>query len=113
MSAVELIDRAGLRSVEHEKGIPDFLKILHDDACALLVETVAPGADVLNNNIDVIKTSIQSIPTETNVQFTAIPAEYELLWKIRKGLFPSIGAMRSTGTTVIVFRIEMPLQLLP
>jgi len=108
VSAVELVDRAGLRSVEHEKGIPDFLKILHDDACALLVETVAPGADVLNNNIDVIKTSIQSIPTETNVQFTAIPAEYELLWKIRKGLFPSIGAMRSTGTTVIIEDVAFP-----
>ena len=41
VSAVELIDRAGLRSVENEKGIPDFLKDLEEDVCALLVETVA------------------------------------------------------------------------
>ena len=108
VSAVELIDRAGLHSVEHVKGIPGFLKMLHKDACALLVETVAPGVDVLNNNIDNIITSIKSVGTETEVKFTAIPAEYELLWKIRKGLFPSVGAMRNTGTTVIIEDVAFP-----
>ena len=40
--------------------------------------------------------------------FTDIPAEYELLWKIRKGLFPSVGAMRKTGTTVIIEDVAFP-----
>jgi D-lactate dehydrogenase len=106
--AVELIDRAGLHSVEHIKGMPGFLKMLHKDACALLVETVAPGAEVLNNNIERIITSIQSIETETEIKFTAIPAQYQLLWKIRKGLFPSVGAMRKTGTTVIIEDVAFP-----
>jgi D-lactate dehydrogenase len=109
VSAVELIDRSGLRSVENEKEVPGFLKMLQNDACALLVETVASGADVLDNNIAVIKTSVQSIPTETEVQFTAIRTEYEVLWKIRKGLFPSIGAMRKTGTTVIIEDVAFPI----
>ena len=30
VSAVELIDRAGLRSVENEKGMPEFLKHLQN-----------------------------------------------------------------------------------
>jgi D-lactate dehydrogenase len=109
VSAVELIDRAGLRSVENEKGMPEFLKLLRINVCALLVETVAPGKEELYNNIEIIKNSVQSIPIEMAVQFTDLPAEYELLWKIRKGLFPSIGAMRKTGTTVIIEDVAFPL----
>ena len=112
VSAVELIDRAGLHSVENEKGIPEFLKSLHEDACALLVETVAPETDVLNRNIDIIISSINDFDTEIQVQFTKIREEYEQLWKIRKGLFPSVGAMRKTGTTVIIEDVAFPIDSL-
>ena len=57
VSAVELIDRAGLRSVENEKGMPGFLKYLKDDVCALLVETVAADKDELKRNIEKIKSA--------------------------------------------------------
>jgi D-lactate dehydrogenase len=109
VSAVELIDRAGLRSVEDENGMPGFLKQLRDDACALLVETVAPQKEELDKNIIIIRESVSAISTVKPVQFTAIPSEYELLWKIRKGLFPSVGAMRKTGTTVIIEDVAFPL----
>src|ERR1035437_5699378 len=52
VSAVELIDRAGLRSVENEKGIPDFLKFLQGNVCALLVETVGANKVEINRNIE-------------------------------------------------------------
>ena len=108
VSAVELIDRAGLSSVENEKGVPEFLRMLRNNVCALLVETVAPTLDVLNKNIERIKGAISDIPVETEIRFTDIPAEYEQLWKIRKGLFPSVGAMRKTGTTVIIEDVAFP-----
>ena len=108
VSAVELIDRAGLRSVENETGMPEFLKLLQNNVCALLVETVAPRQDELDKNIEKIKESVRVIPTGMSVEFTDIPAEYELLWKIRKGLFPSVGAMRKTGTTVIIEDVAFP-----
>jgi len=112
VSAVELIDRAGLKSVENENGMPDFLKTLMEGTCALLVETVAPGKDVLDKNIRIIRESVSAISTVKPVHFTDIPAEYELLWKIRKGLFPSVGAMRKTGTTVIIEDVAFPLSSL-
>jgi D-lactate dehydrogenase len=112
VSAVELIDRAGLRSVENEKGLPGFLKELREDVCALLVETVAPDKDILNSNIEKIRSSVSHIPSVTDIRFTDIPAEYELLWKIRKGLFPSVGAMRKTGTTVVIEDVAFPLNRL-
>jgi len=82
---------------------------LHGNVCALLVETVATGHNELLINIDTIKASIHDIPSERPIQFTDIAEEYELLWKIRKGLFPSVGAMRKAGTTVIIEDVAFPL----
>ncbi|MGC1392293.1 MAG: FAD-binding and (Fe-S)-binding domain-containing protein [Bacteroidales bacterium] len=112
VSAVELIDRAGLRSVENEKGMPEFLKSLNEKVCALLVETVSGNKAEINRNIEIIKNAIKSIPVEMAVTFTDIPSEYELLWKIRKGLFPSVGAMRKAGTTVIIEDVAFPVESL-
>jgi len=108
VSAVELIDRSGIRSVENEKGLPDFLKYLHDDVCALLVETVGENKNIINGNIEIISKAITGIQAEREIVFTGVPSEYELLWKIRKGLFPSVGAMRKSGTTVIIEDVAFP-----
>ena len=112
VSAVEIIDRAGLRSVENEKGIPGFLKKLGNNVCALLVETVGENKTEIDRNIEIIRESIKDIPVERAVEFTEIPSEYEQLWKIRKGLFPSVGAMRKTGTTVIIEDVAFPIESL-
>jgi D-lactate dehydrogenase len=108
VKAVELIDRAGLRSVENDKGTPEFMKLLKRDVCALLVETVGESNTELYRNIEIIKNTIKSVSVDRQVSFTDIPAEYEILWKIRKGLFPSIGAMRRPGTTVIIEDVAFP-----
>jgi D-lactate dehydrogenase len=108
VSAVELIDRAGLRSVEDQAGMPGYLKILSPDACAILVETRALSRIDIENQVNKILETIRVIPPEIPIQFTTIPAEYDLLWKIRKGMFPSIGAMRKTGTTVIIEDVAFP-----
>ncbi|MDO6804983.1 FAD-linked oxidase C-terminal domain-containing protein, partial [Wenyingzhuangia sp. 1_MG-2023] len=41
VAAVELIDRAGLRSVQDKPGMPDYMASLSDDVAALLVEVRA------------------------------------------------------------------------
>ena len=108
VAAVELIDRAGLLSVENEPGIPQYIKELQPDACALLVETTAHDKDTLRGQVIAINEAIKDVPTQFPVVFTGVPSEYMLLWKIRKGLFPSVGAMRSTGTTVIIEDVAFP-----
>jgi D-lactate dehydrogenase len=108
VSAVELIDRSGLHSVENQKGMPGYLKDLKEEVCALLVETVAGNKNEIARNVEIIRNSIKLIPVERAVSFTDIPEEYERLWKIRKGLFPSVGAMRKTGTTVIIEDVAFP-----
>lgn len=108
VSAVELIDRAGLRSVENSKGLPYDLKVLGDQATALLVETRADSAELLHRNINVVNNAIHGIPMVFPIRFTDIPEEFNALWKIRKGLFPSVGAMRRAGTTVIIEDVAFP-----
>ena len=108
VSAVELMDRAGLRSVEDQAGVPNYLKTLSPTASAILVETRALHQVDLNQKIKVILDTITSIPSEIPIEFTSIPSEYALLWKIRKGMFPSIGAIRKTGTTVIIEDVAFP-----
>jgi D-lactate dehydrogenase len=112
VTAVELIDRTGLRSVENEKGIPGFLKTLPEDFCSLLVETGATGNTELLDNIASITRSLEELQSEGGIGFTSVASEYENLWKIRSGLFPSVGAMRPTGTTVIIEDVAFPLNLM-
>lgn len=112
VAAVELIDRAGIRSVEDQSGMPSYLKNLSPTACAILVETRATQSDQLNRQIAEILQTVQVIPAEIPLQFTDIPAEYALFWNIRKGMFPSIGAIRKTGTTVIIEDVAFPVSRL-
>lgn len=112
VAAVELIDRAGLRSVEDQEGMPFHLKSLGLKPCAILVETRSAKHVQLNQQIaDIIKI-VQHVPVEIPVQFTDVPSEYAIFWKIRKGLFPSVGAMRKIGTTVIIEDVAFPISRL-
>ena len=107
-----MIDRKGLRSVENEEGMPDYLRSLDNNACALLVETTGPSKKELDRNIQSVIDSISVSETISGIHFTDIPDEYGKLWKIRKGLFPSAGAMRKTGTTVIIEDVAFPIDRL-
>ncbi len=112
VSAVELIDRAGLQAVETQDGIPGYLRTISPSGCAILVETRALQQVELDRQIAIILDTVQPIQAEIPIHFTTIPSEYELLWKIRKGMFPSIGAIRETGTTVIIEDVAFPLERL-
>lgn len=108
VAAVELMDRAALRSVENDEGVPGYLKSLSEQASAILVETRAGDAKKLKQQISIIKESIKDIPVEIPTEFTDVPAEFAMLWKIRKGLLPTVGGMRKTGTTVIIEDVCFP-----
>jgi D-lactate dehydrogenase len=108
VAAAELMDRAGLRSVEGKEGMPDCLGELGGTVTALLVETRAESAAKLQAQIAEILEAIKELPTVQPISFTDVPAEYTALWKVRKGLFPAIGAVRKTGTTVIIEDVAFP-----
>lgn len=108
VEAVELMDRAALRSVENKEGMPSILKRLDRNAAALLVELRSDSEEELNRKISLIYNSLEMLPKAAPLSFTSDPKEFKKLWDIRKGLFPSVGAMRETGTTVIIEDVAFP-----
>ena len=108
VAAAELMDRASLSSVENKPGMPDFLKELGPTVTALLVETRSHDPQQLPAQIERIINSLAHFETVRPLVFTDIEAEYHTLWKIRKGLFPAVGAVRETGTTVIIEDVAFP-----
>ncbi len=112
VSAVELLDRRSLRSVENMPGMPEWVGALSAGACALLIETRASGAELLSEQIERIMASVAQFPREKQVDFSTDPKVYNQLWKIRKDTFPAVGAVRATGTTVIIEDVTFPVEAL-
>jgi len=110
--AVELMDRASLRAVEGVPGMPSELKSLPPESAALLVEFQGEDADRLNQRLDRFLQVAPGLSMLYPAVFTGDAAEQELLWKVRKGLFPSVGAVRKSGTTVILEDIAFPVDRL-
>lgn len=112
VSAVELMDRASLRSVEEKEGMPAYLKTLGDTATGLLVETRAGDADSLARQVKEVLGLLSDLPTVFPAAFTDRKAECEKLWNVRKGLFPAVGAARQIGTTVVIEDVVFPIETL-
>ncbi len=112
VAAVELADRAALRSVESKPGLPESLRAVAPGGAALLVETRAPDAATLAAQIRAIEAALAGVHTFEPVRFSTDPAECARFWNVRKGMFPSVGAMRKVGTTVIIEDVAFPVDRL-
>lgn len=110
VAAAEIMDRASLTSVEGKPGMPGFLKDLDPQVTALLIETRAETPEQLSRQADQVSESLGAFNTVRPVSFSFDPAACDALWKIRKGLFPAVGAVRQTGTTVIIEDVAFPLE---
>lgn len=112
VSAVELIDRAGVRSVDQTPGIPEFLKHIGDESCVILVETRASDASELQRKVAEITESISGVATELPFAFTTDAIEQATMWKLRKEMLPTVAGMRRSGTTAIIEDICFPIEKL-
>ena len=112
VDAVELIDGAGLRSVQGKAGMPANLADLNLDAAALLIDVRAPNAAELARKIAEVHTILSTQTLLFPAEFTQDPVRYAQLWGVRKGLFPAVGAVRPVGTTVIIEDVAFPIEQL-
>ena len=110
--ALELMDRASLRSVEAQPGIPSSIKKLPAPAAGLLAEF--QGADVSERAQleKQAREAVQGLQLLEPAVFTHDPGEQAMLWRIRQGTFPSVGAVRKSGTTVIIEDVAFPVERL-
>ena len=110
VSAVELLDRDSIRSIEDDPEAPAYFRTLPETACLLLVEIQANEQEEMDEKEVAIRKAIESIPTIQPYKFTSDPKEYNFNWKARKGLLSSIGGLRKTGTTCLIEDVAFPIQ---
>jgi D-lactate dehydrogenase len=112
VAAVELLDRRSLRSVQDKPGMPEWIKTVSANACALLIESRAASQNLLHGQLAQIGAALEAFPVEKRVDFTEDPVENARLWAIRKDTFPAVGAVRQPGTSVIIEDVTFPIEQL-
>ena len=111
-AALELMDRAAMRSVENQAGMPAELKQLPVGAAGLLVEFQYAHEDEFAAHAQSAAASIASLQLWMSTTLTRDPVTQAQLWKMRKGMFPSVGAVRASGTTAIIEDVAFPVERL-
>ncbi|RUO63208.1 4Fe-4S ferredoxin [Pseudidiomarina insulisalsae] len=114
VEAVELMDDRALASVasllqRHSQVQPE------PGAVALLIDIGRDDRAALQLAERAINDCFKTLDAEVLAlcPFSSDPATIQALWQIRKGLFPAVGAVRASGTTVVIEDVAVPLEALP
>lgn len=107
-AAIELLDDASLRALPPEALAP-WLDQVPPGSCALLTEYQAGDREASRAQAARVDALIQELPLLAPPRFSPDPAEQAKLWKLRKGLYPSIGATRLSGKSVLIEDVVFPL----
>jgi D-lactate dehydrogenase len=110
--ALEMMDRASLRSVENQAGIPASIRTLPEGAAGLLAEFQSAQEAERKQLEQLARDAVGGLKLHEAAAFTHVASEQALLWKIRAGMFPSVGSVRKTGTTVIIEDVAFPIERL-
>jgi D-lactate dehydrogenase len=111
-AALEFMDRASLRSVEEMPGVPAFLKNLPAKASAILYEFQENTEAALLEKYENVAPLFARLPLLFEPNFTQNAAEQTLMWKIRKGMYPSVAGMRAKGTSALMEDFTFPVERL-
>lgn len=98
-AVLEIMDHASMASVAGEMHY-DFE--LRGNCAALLVEFQEDDEAVLARRLASAAEILGRFRLLAPAAFTRDPAARDRCWRMRKGLYPSVGAMRATGTAVII-----------
>ncbi len=110
--AAEIMERAALRSVENLAGAPIILRQLPDSAAAILVEYQGSTTEDIITFQKISARIVRGMHLLYDPEFTEDPLVQANLWKLRKGLFPTMGAMRPRGYSVMTEDLVFPVPCL-
>ncbi len=110
--ALELMDRASLRAVQDQPGMPEAIAGLSPTAAALLLEYQCESEEERNDRRADCERLLPRLPLASDPLFTRDPDHQAALWRVRKGLIPSVGAMRARGTSFIIEDVVFPVERL-
>jgi D-lactate dehydrogenase len=105
--AIEFMDDACLRAAAIDvQGLPQ-------GTSALLVEYQCENEDALAQARAAESAALTHVSPLVPPRFEEEAAKRAALWKIRKGLYPSAGATKRSGETVVIEDVAFPLPRLP
>ncbi|MBS1606528.1 MAG: FAD-binding oxidoreductase [Bacteroidetes bacterium] len=110
--ALEFMDRAALRSIEHLAIAPPFLRELPEGASCLLCEYQAESWEALEEKLVLAQHCVRELPLVREAVFTSDEKVRGDYWKLRKGMYPSVAAVRDKGTSVMLEDVAVPLDRL-
>lgn len=99
--AVELLDDASLRTAKYLKDAPYDYSLINDNAAGLLFEFQKHDIETIELLNLTIPKALKSLGGYFPLEMTSNTHNRLQLWEIRKGLYPTVGAMRKKGTSVI------------
>ena len=106
--AVELVDRASLRSIEGKPGVPERWKTLPEHATALLVEFRAPSESARSQAEHAANATLAGLTLLEPAVFTRDPTLAAQFWNVRSGLLASVGGARPSGASFILEDVCFP-----
>jgi D-lactate dehydrogenase len=110
--ALELMDFPSLRAVRSQPGVPERVNRLPEGAAALLVEYQCADESQRDERRRECDRLLPQLPLTGDAEWTLDPERQAALWRVRKGLIPSVGAMRARGTSFIIEDVVFPVERL-
>lgn len=111
--AIELMDATSLRVAA---GLPaataELRELEIEDHTALLLELQCPTAEDLTGRIEATGDVLAGLPLTHPVALTQDAATRASLWQIRKGLYATVAANRTSGTAALLEDIAVPVDRL-
>src|SRR5208283_5452456 len=86
------------------------IRTLPDGAAGLLAEFQSAEERERTELEEVAAEAVGGLQLYEPARFTHLADEQSLLWKIRSGMFPSVGSVRKSGTTVIIEDVAFPVE---
>jgi D-lactate dehydrogenase len=108
-AALEIMDAASLRSQAADREYPF---AIGDRTAALLAEFRADTAEALAAMVARAEQVLSGFRLLVPAGFTTNAVERERHWHLRKGLFPSVGNIRPSGTAVVIEDVVVPVERL-
>lgn len=100
-SAIEFLDDESLRTAQHFENPPYDPNSVEDDVTGLLIEYQDDSQNEIDRLIKESKEFSQKESSVISMKLVTDQQERETIWKIRKGLYPTLGSLRKTGTSII------------
>jgi len=101
-AALEIMDDASLRAVQHLPGLPiDKNMVIGPGSAALLIEFQSNDETLLEGRVETAIQVIKENHPTMNPQFFTNPDQRDRLWKMRREMGPHHAATRPAGTTVL------------